>query len=122
MTPDPFNTDWHRVLVSLVNDCIRQQDNGFDVLASAAWDRVVDHFRPLPDCHVADEDWIRDRWGGFTYLVIGRNEDFMIEFKDGSLWLHCESDLQDSPVGRLLLFAIASRQDVVDAERMFGCR
>jgi hypothetical protein len=71
---------------------------------------------------LAREDWIRDRWGGFTYLVIGRNEDFMLDFKDGSLWLHYESDSRDSPVGRVMLFEMPTRQGVIDAERMFGCK
>lgn len=70
---------------------------------------------------VAREDWIRERWGGFTYLVIGRNEDFMLDFKDGSLWLHYENDSRDSPVGRVMLFERPTRQGVIEAERMFGC-
>lgn len=70
---------------------------------------------------VASEDWICQRWGGFTHLVIGRNEDFMLDFKDGSLWLHYETDSRDSPVGRVLLLETPTRQGVMDAERMFGC-
>lgn len=121
MLQNPYDTDWHRVLVSLVHDCIREQGNGFDALASAAWDRIVDHFAPVADSQLADKEWIRDRWGGFTYLVIGRNEDFMLDFKDGSLWLHYENDIKDSPVGRMLLLEMPTRQRIIDAERMFGC-
>jgi hypothetical protein len=36
--------DWHEQLVSLVADCIVHQENGFDVLASSSWDRVVEHW------------------------------------------------------------------------------
>jgi len=36
--------DWKEELVALVGNCIEQQRRGFDVLASAAWDRVVDHW------------------------------------------------------------------------------
>jgi hypothetical protein len=34
--------DWHQQLVSLVGDCIVHHENGFDVLASDCWDRVVE--------------------------------------------------------------------------------
>jgi hypothetical protein len=69
----------------------------------------------------AREDWICERWGGFTYLVIGRNDDFMLDFEDGILWLHYENDSRDSPVGRLFLFGNPTIKQVIDAERMFGC-
>ncbi len=68
------------------------------------------------DC-LANEDWIRERWGGFTYLIIGRNDDFMFDFKDGSLWLHCEND---SLVCRVLLLESPTRNGVIGVERLFG--
>lgn len=71
---------------------------------------------------LATEDWIRERWGGFPYLVIGRNEDFMLDFKDDSLWLHYENESEYSPVGRLLLFKNPSRSEIEAAELLFGCR
>lgn len=70
---------------------------------------------------IAREDWIRNRWGGFTYLVIGRNENFILDFQDGSLFLLYESDTKDSPVARVLLFEQTTRQGVMDVEWMFGC-
>jgi hypothetical protein len=70
----------------------------------------------------ATEDWICERWGGFTYLIIGRNEDFMLDFKGGSLWLHYENDTRDSPVGRVLLMEKPSKIGIEEAERMFGCK
>ncbi len=36
--------DWQEELVALVENCIEQQRMGFDVLASSAWDRVVEHW------------------------------------------------------------------------------
>ena len=69
----------------------------------------------------ATEDWIKDRWGGFTYLVIGRNEDFMLDFENGSLFLHYENDAKNSPVGRLMLREAPTRQDILDVERVFLC-
>ena len=72
---------------------------------------------------LAGQDWIEQRWGGFTYLVIGRNEDFCLEFQPKlGLWLRYETDEINSPVGLLLLFENPTQQDVIDAERMFGCR
>lgn len=70
----------------------------------------------------ADEQWIRERWKGSNCLEIGRNVDFMLDFStDGNLWLHYESETKYSTVGRLLLREKPTRQDIVDAERMFGC-
>jgi len=76
---------------------------------------------------LVDEAWIRERWGGFTYLAIGRNEDFMLDF-NGDLWLHCETRevlsghfRGNAQVSRLVLFDKPTRQNVIDAERMFGC-
>ena len=40
--------DWHNELACLVSDCIRDQRNGMDVLASSSWDRVVDHWGDHP--------------------------------------------------------------------------
>lgn len=71
---------------------------------------------------VADPDWIKERWGGFTYLDIARTEDFMLDFKDDCLWLHFERNANESQVARVLLFENPTRQDVSDAERIFGCR
>ena len=69
----------------------------------------------------ANEEWIRNRWGGFTYLVIGRNEDFSLGFKDGSLVLRYENELPDSPVSRVLLIENPTQQAVIEVERLFGC-
>ena len=66
----------------------------------------------------ADPDWIRERWGGFTYLVVSRNEDFTINFEDGSLWLYFEG----IEISRVLLFENPTQQNVMDAERVFGCK
>lgn len=90
--------------------------------ATRVHDIVHRHMRSWEKHCAAREDWIRERWGGFTYLVIGRNEDFMLDFKDGSLWLHYENDSRDSPVGRVMLFEMPTRQGIIDAERMFGCK
>ena len=65
----------------------------------------------------ATEDWIRERWGGFTYLDLVRNEDFSLYFIDGNLTLECEDDLS---VGVLLLFENTTKQNVIDVERLFG--
>lgn len=70
----------------------------------------------------AREDWVMERWGGFLCLVISRNENFMLDFKDGNLWLQYENDSRDSPVGRVLLLETPTRQGIVDAEQMFGCK
>ena len=43
-TDEPVLSDGHRKLVDLIAECMRDQGNGFDVLASSAWDRVVDHW------------------------------------------------------------------------------
>lgn len=68
---------------------------------------------------IADEQWILKRWGGFNYLLISRNEDFMLDFSsDGKLWLHCESNCG---VNRLLLLENPARQEIVDVEKLFGC-
>lgn len=66
---------------------------------------------------LATEDWIRERWGGFDYLDLARNEDFSLYFIDGTLTLECEDDLS---VGVLLLFETPTQQNVIDAERIFG--
>jgi len=84
-------------------------------------DAATKHYERKRISSVAGEDWIKERWGGFTYLVIGRNEDFMLDFKNGSLFLHYENDSKDSPVGRVLLLDAPTRQGVIDAERLFGC-
>lgn len=65
----------------------------------------------------ATEDWIRKRWGGFTYLDIARNEDFSLYFLDGTLTLEHEFEIV---VSTLLLFENATQQNVIDAERIFG--
>lgn len=77
---------------------------------------------------LADEAWIRERWGGFTDLVIGRNEEFSLDFFGNSLWLHCETQevlgvrfRGKTRTSRLLLIEKPTRQHVIDAERMFGC-
>lgn len=75
---------------------------------------------PVLSSEPATEDWIRNRWGGFNYLVIGRNEDFMLDFNLGSLWLHYEGGFRNSPVARLMLFETPTKQNVIDAERIFG--
>jgi hypothetical protein len=41
--------DWHDQLVSLVADCIVHHENGFDVLLSSCWDRVVEHWAASRD-------------------------------------------------------------------------
>lgn len=38
------SSDWTRRLTMLVGECIREQRRGFDVMASAAWDEVVEHW------------------------------------------------------------------------------
>jgi hypothetical protein len=75
---------------------------------------------PVLSSEPVTEDWIRERWGGFTYLDIARNEDFMLDFKDkeGSLWLHYENG---PVIGRVLLFDKPTKQNVIDTERIFGC-
>ena len=35
--------EWHTGLHVLVGDCIREHNNGFDALASSAWDRIVEY-------------------------------------------------------------------------------
>lgn len=67
---------------------------------------------------MVNENWIRNRWGGFTYLLIRKNEDFMLDFKDGNLYLHCE-DEDSTVVSRLLLFKNPSEQDIINAENFF---
>jgi len=69
--------------------------------------------------YFADEAWIGDRWGGFLYLDIGRNEDFRLEFENKlGLWLCFE---RRGECGKIMLFDNPTRQQVIDAERMFGC-
>ena len=73
---------------------------------------------PVLSSEPATEDWIRERWGGFTYLDIARNEDFMLDFDgDDNLWLHYENN----EIGRVLLFEKPTKQNVIDTERIFGC-
>ena len=69
----------------------------------------------------ANEEWIRKRWGGFTYLVIGRNEDFMLDFQNNNLVLHYENSSPDSPVSEVLLIENPTQQAVIEVERLFGC-
>jgi hypothetical protein len=69
---------------------------------------------------LATEEWIRQRWGGFTYLVLARNEDFMLDWRDGSLFFHYESDDRHGPVSEILIRESATKQCVIDAEKMFG--
>lgn len=38
------DAQWVRKLTILVGKCISQQRDGYDVLASAAWDDVVEHW------------------------------------------------------------------------------
>jgi hypothetical protein len=65
----------------------------------------------------ATRNWIRERWGGFSYLDIVRNESFMLHFDgDDNLWLHHENE----EIGRVLLFEKPTKQNVFDAERIFG--
>ena len=85
-------------------------------------DAATKHYERKRSSSVAGEDWIKERWGGFTYLVIGRNEYFMFDFKNGSLFLHYENDSKNSPVARVLLIDAATQQGVIDAERLFGCK
>ena len=80
------------------------------------------HYEQKRIASLASEDWIKERWGGFTYLVIGRNEDFMLDMKDGSLFLHYENDTRNCTVGRLLIMESATKQCVVEAEKLLGCR
>ena len=68
---------------------------------------------------IATEEWIKERWGGFTYLDISRNEDFSLQFVERRLWLHFE---QGRSVGCLLLLYEPTQADVLAAEIMFGCR
>lgn len=70
---------------------------------------------------LATEDWIRQRWGGFTYLVLARNDEFMFDWRNGSLFLHHEKDDWRGPVSEILISESATRQCVIDAEKMFGC-
>jgi hypothetical protein len=66
----------------------------------------------------ADDDWVKNHWGGWSHLML-RNEDFMLDFKDGCLWLHFESIGGDS-IGRLLLKRDATKDDIIAAEKFFG--
>ena len=38
------SNQWTRKLTMLVGECIREQRRGYDVLASAAWDEVLEHW------------------------------------------------------------------------------
>jgi hypothetical protein len=68
---------------------------------------------------LATEEWVKNRWGGFTYLVIGQNEDFVLDVTDGDLFLRCETDVE---VNKLLIAKSVTRQTIMEAEALFGCR
>lgn len=74
----------------------------------------------LPGSDVATFEWIKQRWGGFGYLVLGRNENFQLNFCNEQLILHAESDDRDSPVWEIMLFDKPTQSQVAQAERMFG--
>jgi len=66
----------------------------------------------------ATEEWICNRWGGFDYLDIARNEDFSLCFAKGNLTLKYETVTEWGD--DILLFENATKQNVIDAERIFG--
>jgi hypothetical protein len=39
---------WTQNLVGLVGQCVTDQHDGMDILASASWDAVVDHWKTKP--------------------------------------------------------------------------
>jgi hypothetical protein len=74
----------------------------------------------MTDDELATEEWIRNRWGGFNHLVIGRNEDFSLYFIDGPLGALSLVHEDETSVDVLLLFEKPTKQKVIDAERIFG--
>ena len=62
-------------------------------------------------------EWIRKRWGG-TWINIKRNPAFSLDVVHGNLWLHVVASM--CPIQRLMLKESPTRQDVIDAERVFG--
>lgn len=69
---------------------------------------------------LATDDWIKERWGGFTYLILGRNEDFMLVYQRGNLVLHYERDDPKSDVSQITIMENATKQSVIDTEKLFG--
>jgi len=45
----------------------------------------------------------------------------MLDWRNGSLFLHHEKDDWRGPVSEILISESATKQCVIDAEKMFGC-